>query len=170
MKIKISGAIFLALFLLVLTSACTNNGPAIPSGLQKSFNTMFPIEDINKSVRLSISSLYHDRTIGSTVYLTLSNQSDNQIRFPVALGLRIFIIEKGVWVEVQNQVSMYGNELVLEPKTDVLMSQAEIDFDPKIIDNGKSIQLRAVVIGEKVVNGQKTGIPVAAYIDLTLKP
>lgn len=90
-------------------------------------------------------------------------------------GLRLFITIGDEWVEIQNTNEYYGEGSLLRPDNEQGAGCLATWVRPAllseiIVDEGKRVTLRIVVIGEFLSNGEGTGIPVAAYTDVFIIP
>jgi len=140
---------------------------------------MIPVKDMNQSLRVTI--LYSNQNNPKFVpgmNVVVENMSASPIYFqdnPSPINL--YIAQEGKWKEIKNNatlLSYQGNEgFILSPKN----TQANV-WTPPVVpdlettqDTGKGqVDLRILVIGEFMLNGQKTGIPVGAYVDASIVP
>jgi hypothetical protein len=127
---------------------------------------------VNNNLKINI--IYEEQTeykFGSKVDVVIENVSDRKIFLPSDSSvLRAFIADNNTWVEVENDVTYLGNGSILNPKGTVGTKWITVIrpvFEPSLGDN---MLVRILVAGEFVSNSERTGVPVAAYVDLVMKP
>jgi hypothetical protein len=173
----ITGSIVL---LTILISGCSTNSPNVTRDMQESFQKLVAINEMNKDLRVTTDiSDNNNLHIGSVIHLVIENLSDQPILIPEPSGIKLFIINDGEWSEINNNAEYYGNSEgpVLYPhEPSELRYRTSTGVSPvlkpgtKISDKGSKIVLRILIIGEMLMNGEKTGIPVGAYTDVYLTP
>jgi hypothetical protein len=170
--------VWIAVFAYIL-SACAGNEPNIPTVLQESFANMIPIKDMNKSLTVTILSGNKDEVkSGSAMDIAVENISSNSIYFQNNPStIKLYAAQNGEWVEIKNNVTYLnyqGEEgFVLSPKNSAANLWTTLVVPSLAIsqDTGERQEdLRILIVGEVVLNGQKTGNPVGAYVDTLIVP
>ena len=167
------------ILLAYILPGCSGNEHSVSSALQESFATMIPVKDMNQSLRVTI--LYSNQNNPKFVpgmNVVVENMSATPIYFQDNPSpIRLYIAQGDKWIEVKNNatlLSYQGNPgFVLSPK-----NTAANVWTPPVVpslaisqDAGKGQEdLRILVIGEVVLNGQKTGNLVGAYVDTLIAP
>ena len=180
MKSTIVNTLVLIASLTFVLCSCTNNQPTIPGDLQKSFDKMFPFSNMNTYIQIKLNS--NERLkFGSDVNILIENLSDKSIYFSTSTStifVRVFMIQENKWVETLNRTTYYsitgGNGYILSPigseQPHLFTNSVRPELGQNLKDNNRQQIVRILVIGEQLLNGKKTGIPVAAYLDIFMEP
>ena len=73
----------------------------------------------------------------------------------------------------KNQVTYYGDDSILSPKVQLeseWLTGVRPILEPNIENTGKHEIVSILIVGESMSAGEKTGIPVGAYVDLFMIP
>jgi hypothetical protein len=157
---------------------CARNDLAVSNELHEAFLQLISIEDINNSMQVTVvESEVTQPTFGSEVEIFIQNVStEKEIYFSPeeSLALRIFVNSNNRWIEIQNADRYTGEGGVLDTKGQItsdwitgVRPVLELNL-LKEIDN--PVIVRILVTGELIVGNEKTGTPVATFIDLIMKP
>ena len=136
------------------------------------FGQLFPFEDTNRSLTLT---LFETRTTpaGASLFtLTLSNASRYLTTFPPGYGARGFIWRNDTsqWQEVKNEVEFQGLELALGPRGSDQTSLGFVEFSSPFSELATGTQLRVVVHGTQHEEDATARADVLAFIDIELAP
>jgi hypothetical protein len=144
------------------------------SAQDKAFLKMFPSMEMNTKIQLwEPSHLPEQPRIGKILDLTLENFSKDKIRFPGDYGIKIYSYNN-----ISNSWEVIGNDITYFPLGNPQVSPKGTDFPgiigisavPMIVNEGKPVDIRVIVIGSVVRDGTPTSEQVGAYVDLTLQP
>jgi hypothetical protein len=180
MKMYNSNQISFVILLVILISGCSTNSPNVSSDLQEAFQQKMALEEINTKLRVTVdSSDNKNLRFGSVIHVVIENFSDQNILIPEPSGIKMFIINDGEWLEINNNAEYYGNSEgpVLYPygsnelryRTSTGVSPV-LKPDTVISDPNSNIILRILIMGEQISDSKKTGITTGAYTDVYLTP
>ncbi|MBI5955294.1 MAG: hypothetical protein HY865_26860 [Chloroflexi bacterium] len=158
--------------LMTLVYGCSNDKVDETDNLQESFTSIVPVSDINNSLKINI--IYEEQVeykFGSDVKVVIENVSDKKIFLPSDSSvLRAFVAKNNTWFEVENYAAYLGNGSILNPKGNIgtiWITGLRPVLEPSL---GNNVLVRILATGEFVSNSEKTGVPVAAYVDLIMNP
>jgi len=174
-KIKL---IFHAMLIFSLSN-CVNTQPNISKNLEISFKKVFPIEDMNKSLQITVEDVLATENnnkdtfeFGSEIPIKMLNLSNYQIDLDTQSFIKLFIVRDTELIEIQNK-DTYSGELMLSPKGTLLLDFKHTGVRPVLIDNvtkeGEKEILRIVLFGELMQDDVPIGEPVGAYVDVVVK-
>lgn len=165
----------------LLCSSCSKNQPAIPDELQVSFQNMFPAVEFNKDIQVRLRDVSGKTPVcESEIRIQVINASDEVVFLPydpINLFIRVYTIRDNTWVELKNNVKYYSwtgeDGDYLDP---VGGQQIKDFFDvvcPTMMPAVKKADdkeiVRVFVMGERIMNGKRSGVFTGAYIDLFMK-
>ena len=109
---------------------------------------------------------------GSVIKLLFRNVSGQEVFFPVGYRIKLFVIKNNKWIEIPNTVEYYGEGSLLQTKSEQALggrigAWVRPVLPSEITTEDQEI-LRILVVGELLTNGEKTGIPIGAYIDFLI--
>ncbi|MFZ5909210.1 MAG: hypothetical protein ACOYYU_04270 [Chloroflexota bacterium] len=164
--------------LTLLGYGCTHNQPSISKDLQESFQKLIVIEDMNKSLLVSIdASEQRYIKFDTDIRIIIENLSDKKILIPEPDGIKLLIVRNNEWVEVNDATEYYGNSEgpVLFPSAPLELKSRTTTWihpylNPEFDYTKESETLRVVIIGKIISDGEKTGELVSAYADVSIEP
>ncbi len=168
--------LFLAIGVTAIVYGCSSSQPKISETMNISFRELVAIDEMNEYFQISVDSQSQEKLeFGSDIKVVFVNRSDWEIYFPVGYGIRLFIIENDKWVEIDNNDEYYGDGSLLRSVSEQgiggrLVTWVRPVLPTDLADEGNPEILRIVMVGELLSAGEKTGIPVGAYVDLFLAP
>ena len=170
--------ILFSAFITLIVIGCSTDSPKIPSGLQEAFQQQIAIKDMNKSLMVTAETLRNEPLhFGSQIHVIIKNVSDQQVRIRAPEGIKLFIINDGKWFEVNDNNEYFGDVTgaILFPTGPQELRDRKSTWVSPILQPGIKIAeantiLRILIIGETVSSDSNTGIPVAAYTDVSLTP
>jgi len=166
---------------LLILSSCGTPQPGISRDLQKSFETMFPDVEMNTYLRIQIIK-GNEHKFGSDVHILVENVSQKAIYFSTdtkAPWIKILVASDNHWIEVPNPTTYFsitgGNGYILFGKHDAehpnLFTTSVRPMLTSDLENiERQVPVRIVVLGELMSNGERTGVPAGAYVDLLMEP
>jgi hypothetical protein len=102
-------SIFVALFVFFI-SGCSTSSPKVPGSLQESFQQLVTTDDMNKSLRVTAEiSGKEELHFGSEIHVVIKNTSNQQILVRVPEGIKLFIINDGKWLEINDNNEYFGD-------------------------------------------------------------
>lgn len=181
MKTLTTKTFVLFLGVALICSSCLNSQPEVPDELQASFQDMFPTVEFSNDIKVNLRDASGKKPVcESEIRIRVINVSDKVIFLPYDpknLFIRVYSIRDNTWMELKNNVNYYsstgGDGYNISPVND----QQLIDFFTVVCPvlepaagnaNDKEI-VRVFVMGERMVDGKKSGIFTGAYIDLFMK-
>lgn len=161
--------IFILLFAVISSCEAQNQ-----SGQDKDFLEMFPLVEMNTKIQFwDPNRMIQTPRIGETLNLSLENFSQYKIVFPSDFGLRIFTFndQSMSWDEIGNNANYFptGNRQI-SPKGTDLPGVILIGLQPTVLNEGKPVDVRVIVVGRVAQNGTPTNEQVGAWVDVTLQP
>jgi hypothetical protein len=164
----------------ILISGCSTSSPKVPGDLQESFQQLVGIEDINKSLQviaeISDNKIMH---FGSQIHTVIKNASNQLILIRAPEGIRLFIINDGKWLEINDNNEYFGDGegAVLYPSGPLELRGRKSTWVSPVLKPGtvisdpdSNIVLRILILGEQISDDKKTGLPIGAYTDVYLVP
>jgi hypothetical protein len=143
---------------------------------ENSFQKIVAVENLNKYFQIYLDSANpKNLKMGDDIIIAFRNLTNQEVLFSVGFGIRLFIINDNKWVEIINDADYYGKGALLESSKSqqAILGGFVTSIRPALplnfVEANPLLKLRIFVIGELMNNGQKTGIPVGAYLDVTLK-
>jgi len=171
---KYSKIYFALITLTCIIYACSSSQLDNLSPLEESFLKLIAVDDVNNSLHVDI--VYDERTeykYGEDVVILIKNNSSKEIFLPSkSSALRAFVLNGDSWVEVENNIIYLGNGTILTPSGDAmaeLINGIRPVFDPGLDGLEKKVIVRVLVLGEFMLNGEKTGQLVAAFAELIMQ-
>ena len=167
--------VIIALLALV-TCGCTPAVPAPSDDQSKAFAELFPIADMNHSLKLTLIEVKLGK-YGVDIHIAVENQGQWPIVFSTAAGqppyVRPFVIQDGLWLELPNGVqylsSTGGDSFTLEApganQSSSLTTHVRPDFEANPADTRQPGLVRILVMGAAQGDGQ----PVGAYLDVLVE-
>jgi len=155
---------------------CAPTQPRTTEYLDVSFRQLIAVDDMNKTFHLIVDkSSQENPKFGSDIQVRIENLSEQEVSFPVDLGIKLFIVRDNGWLEIQNNNKYYsiGPALILKRQQETghrITTGIRPVLPPDAKDARQQEILRIVAIGELISNGEKTGIPVGAYTDMFVNP
>ena len=140
---------------------------------ESSFADLFPLDDINESLRLSFIEIYTSDIVEGRIMLTIKNFSSRIMIFPVNYGARGFSYsgEDLGWVEFSNKINFSPEGGIgLDSADNDLSSSAFVLFSPDFREVDHPSRIRIIVVGNPVVGDELSDEEFGAYIDVTLSP
>lgn len=156
--------------------SCSNSEASTLNTLQEdSFLNSISINDMNNSLHIEVTyDDYNEYKLGSAVDVLVNNVSNQEIFLPTDSSvLKTFVAKNNNWVEVKNNVTYFGNGSILYPKGNIgteWLTAVRPVLEASLGNIEDQVSVRILVVGEFMSNGKKTGEPVAAYVDLVMKP
>ena len=158
---------------LVFESSCS--APPLVSGeLESSFAEMFPVENINNDLQFSpLNDFGKGISYSELIELVLQNYSKERISFQPNEDVRYFVIVKGEWIEIQDnlQHDFLGGDIVLSPKDTSLKDFYIIVAMPEFSRYLSSLDIpivRVFVNGEIMKDENDSNQSVATYYDVPI--
>jgi hypothetical protein len=111
------------------------------------------------------------------IHLSLKNISNERLWFPIDLNTKIYYFDEknNNWELVYDLIthSSMHDEMILEPKTDLMHSDIFLIISPDIpydlLKKSENIRLRVEVFGNRMEGEAKTAIPVTARTEFVIK-
>lgn len=127
---------------------------------------------LNKDFEITyLPDEFHPLKIGNSFFILFQNKSKNVIKIDVDKDLKILIYENNEWRVIDNRVKyLWGSNMIVldNDATSPVDDIQSVVINPAVSNEGKPVDIRVVVTGEK------TGIlfhkHIGAYIDLILSP
>jgi hypothetical protein len=152
-------------------SGCSNLSAEVPSRMEEEFRTIVAVQDLNKSLELTLHEDKENFPRGHDIPILVENKSAHFLSFNYTDNyIKLYIIKDGEWVEVKNGLT-YSGAKTLHPQgapllnLDATWARPELD-DNLFEDNQTDILVRIVMTGEIVENDTQTGEFVSAYVDV----
>ena len=144
---------------LIWLAGCSNFENNPPVDFEKGY--------VNQQILLSAPSHFNEFNTKASIYLEIRYKAQDEIVLPNNLNLRIFERKAGDWIEI-GEVPMVREpvgDVILAPDKKIMTTTATF---PSLPDVTRRYQLRIYVSGDmKTEEGIQ---PVAAYVDVTLRP
>jgi hypothetical protein len=164
MKTRFLLIVFLALFLF-----------GCQARYDREFFELAGTQDINKSIRLIMARSTPDQdsiVYGDSVGFVVENKSEYDIYFLASDDVKIFAFVGEIWIEIEDSPAIYlpSEHRYLPPMSDGMPSYVAISARPIFADLKKKTEVRVLVIGTVMQEGQPTDIKVAAYHKVWVEP
>lgn len=153
------------IFLLSLLVGCrqVSTEPQMP-------DVGIPEDEINSRFLIKAPSGWNTFKAGKVIVMDVEVTSNDQIEFDEANGIRIFMLERNDWIEIQNLMNYPGGSILLSPAKGDPFKNGTVAVVPLLEKSNDKVKLRIVLIGTIYKDGQKTNELTAAYIDILLNP
>ena len=126
-------------------------------------------EFVNQQVKIRVASYSNTFKNSDPISLELKYESNNVIVFPNNYNLKIFELNNGQWVEIQEKpTDRYPSDNIILAPDKMLPAVQVVVLFPEIKDTSKPHTLRIYVFGEMQTNSGNQKI--AAYADIRLSP
>src|SRR5215216_5299939 len=124
--------------LTTLLWGCSNE---VSNSMEKRFQSVVPIADVNKSLKLSVNSGEEDVDLDSKIPILIENTSSHFILLDYTGNyIQLFTIRNGDSVKVKSELTYEGSR-VLSPQGTLLLNRnptwAQPALDDKIFDNNQ---------------------------------
>lgn len=164
----------------IILIALTFKKPVFSNTEQKMFEQLTTISKMNDYLGVRILGKELGK-YGTEIHILIENRSKKNITMssdPNLPPIKLFTFENDKWIEVENNVTYWS--MTDEDHTTLFhhgtghgesfTTMVRPKFDSEIIDEKKQKPLRIFVFGELLSDGEVTGTPVGAYVDLYVEP
>lgn len=158
--------------------ACST--PSVLSSKEEAFLQIFPEGTFSGNDLLELRVVTFSDSerilIGETISIWIENISHKTIVFPADYGSKIFSYDDSVntWWEVEDEtIRSAEREITIYPETDLSkehINSTGFSIHPVLVNSGKSITVRVVVIGEILEDNELSGRKIGSYIDIVFEP
>ena len=160
-------------FLLTTILGCSSPLESIPNNIEENFLAIVPVSNMNDNLLIEVEGNQEQFQPGSEIRILIYNNSSQSIFLAEDPFLKIFTIKEGDWVEVKDEITRFGSQ-VLSPKGTILLDQSYTRAKPALTrgemnSNLKDLPVRIVVVGEIMENDVRTGELVGAYVDVYIE-
>jgi hypothetical protein len=165
--------------LFLFVSGCSGKVPKYSNDLEKAFEETVAIKNMNTFLKVKPFET-EDNQLTNSLHIQIENISNEAIFLSTDSKtpfVKIYIAEDNRWIEIQNQSSYLsitgGDGFTLPSRKSGLPSSFNSWVSPVIDDqivHGRDLtSVRILIVGEWISKGERTGIPVGAYVDYVLK-
>ena len=127
-----------------------------------------PLKSMNREIRLSMDQSSNTFRIGDSFDVRLKNVTNVPIRFSEK-GILVFKKDKFDWIPVEILSQTPNRDFQVSTKEKGYLSNAVIGVYPQLISD-KPIDVRFVIIGHKLIDGNIIGQSVGGFIDFVMYP
>ena len=157
----------------LLLSGCTNRQPRISTDNDISFKELVEIDDLNFTLTAKLLNPNgKSADFNSDIRILVENTSIEEVFLHADTSqtrIRVFILRENNWLEIQDAYVTYGDGNVLNAKGQMVSEWRAWVRPVNNLSFGDSREreiVRVLVTGEMMSDGDLTGIPVGAYVDL----
>lgn len=144
---------------------------SISATRDEDFKAILPVQDLNRSLKLSKVSVEGYGESNSFVIM-VENQAESLIAFPKDYGIGLYRYINDEWTKIPNRMIYLTEEnIIVRPKGSPLgFDQSHISFYPDLSELQQPVSIRLAVKGNIQNEDGSLGEEVGAYIDFTWEP
>ncbi len=179
MRTKLLSPLLFAVLLVIAILAWEQTRSPVSADMQKSFEELVSITNLNKDLRITNKEVEWDR-FGSDILIQYQNFGKKPIFMSIeeaSLFVKIYSIKDNLWIEIKDNAKSITSDgekgFVISPRGTIFESDSimvhpsfpTVRFDPE-----KKEFIRVLIKGEYLDGDERTGVFVGTYVDLYVLP